>query len=427
MARSPEGRFPARLLFMAPWWHIALAAILALPALGAILWWGIALASMNRARALLGSAEDGQAATTPGVPAIIVVPAHNEQAVIADLIASLRSQDYPDFRVVLALDRCTDATLAIALETIAGDDRFEILEVGQCPRDWAGKVHAIHSALAGRALSPDHVLLFADADTTFGPACIRSCINILNERRLDALTLLSTLTYDRSFERVTQAPASFELLVRYPPTKAGRDRRRRPFANGQFIMIRKPAYERIGGHAAFREELLEDLAIARALWREQLRIQVLPAGSMLRCRMYPDSASFERGWTRIFIEAAKRKPTRLRAWAIGAVVRGCVQPIGCTAALVLSTAVLAFHLSPAAWAFALVAGLSVLGCAVWAGAVHKFLVLAGVSRWWKRASIVFLWPIGCLKLAGLLLRAASNLRAGVPTGWAGRSYVRPAR
>ncbi|MBN8598859.1 MAG: glycosyltransferase [Planctomycetes bacterium] len=412
---------------MPAWWHIALASILAMPAFGAVLWWGIALASMNRARALLGSAEDGRAGPAADVPVIVVVPAHNEQAVIADLISSLRSQDYPNLRVVLALDRCTDATLAIALETIAGDDRFEILEVGPCPRNWAGKVHAIHSALAARTISPDHVLVFADADTRFDPACVRSCVNILNDRRLDALTLLSTLTYERAFERWMQAPASFELLVRYPPLKAGRDRRRRPFANGQFIMIRSPAYRQIGGHAAFREELLEDLAIARALWREKLSIQVLPAGSMLRCRMYPDSAGFERGWTRIFIEAAKRKPARLRAWAVGTVVRGFLQPLGCAAALALSISVLALHLNPIPWPFALVAGLSALGCAVWAGAVHRFLVLAGVSPWWQRALIVLFWPIGCLKLAGLLHRAASNLRSGVPTGWAGRSYVRPAR
>lgn len=412
---------------MGPWLHITIAAVLALPALGAILWWGFALAAMNRTEAALGCAEDGLAISAPQPPVIVVVPAHNEEGVIAGLISSLRGQDYPDFRVALALDRCTDNTLSVALDTISADERFEIVEVSECPRDWAGKVHAIHSALASRTLAQDQLLIFADADTVFDPSCIRSCVGLLQDRKLDALTLLSTLTFDRGFERRVQAPASMELLVRYPPRKASREHRRRPFANGQFILIRKSAYEAIGAHAAFREELLEDLAIARALWREKLKVHVIRAGRMLTCRMYPDPIAFDRGWTRIFIEAAKRKPRRLRNWAFGTTVRGFIEPLGSFLGLAASLVVLTQGLSPWPWMFALAAGVSALGLVVWAGAIHRFLVLGGVRSWWKRLAIVLWWPVGSLQLAGLLRRAASNLRSGVPTGWAGRSYARPAR
>lgn len=412
---------------MGMWWHVAIASVLALPAISVIVWWGLALGAMNRTEAALGSAEDGMDGEGRGLPVLVVIPAHNEQSVIAGLIASLRGQDYKNFRVVLALDRCTDATLSIALDTIDADDRFEIVEVSECPRDWAGKVHAIHAALAGRELARDQLLIFADADTIFDSSCLRACVNVLEERKLDALTLLSTLTYNRGFERRVQAPASMELLVRYPPRKASRDKRRRPFANGQFILIRRAAYERIGAHAAFREELLEDMAMARALWREKLRVQVLRAGRMLTCRMYPDPAAFDRGWTRIFIEAAKRKPSRLRAWSIGTAIRGFVQPLGCLMAIAAAGMIVAFRLSAWPWAFAAAGAMSALALVVWVGATHRFLVFGGVDRWWKRLAIVLWWPIGSLILAGLLRRAAANLRGGVPTGWAGKSYVRPPR
>ncbi|MBX3388816.1 MAG: glycosyltransferase [Phycisphaeraceae bacterium] len=409
------------------WFHITIAGLLAVPAVGAILWWGFALAAMNRTEAALGSAEDGIGIGVPHPPVIVVVPAHNEQSVIAGLISSLRGQDYPNFRVALALDRCTDNTLSVALDTINSDERFEIVEVSECPRDWAGKVHAIHSALVSRTLAPDQLLLFADADTVFDRTCIRSCVHLLEHRGLDALTLLSTLTFDRGFERRIQAPASMELLVRYPPRKASREHRRRPFANGQFILIRRSAYEAIGTHAAFREELLEDLAMARALWREKLKVHVIRAGRMLTCRMYPDPIAFERGWTRIFIEAAKRKPRRLRNWSIGTTVRGFLEPVGCLLGLAGSLVVLAQRLSPWPWLFAISAGVAILGLVVWAGAIHRFLVLGGVARWWKRVAILLWWPVGSLQLAALLRRAAANLRTGIPTGWAGKSYVRPAR
>jgi len=409
------------------WWHIAIASALALPAISAIVWWGLALGAMNRTEVALGSAEDGLSGESSNLPVLVVVPAHNEQGVIAGLIASLRGQDYKNFRVVLALDRCTDGTLSVALDTIDADDRFEIFEVSDCPRDWAGKVHAIHAALASRDLPPEQLLIFADADTIFDPDCLRSCVNLLEDRKLDAITLLSTLTYNRGFERRVQAPAAMELLVRYPPRKASREKRRRPFANGQFILIRRSAYERIGAHAAFREELLEDLAMARALWREKLRIHVLRAGRMLTCRMYPDPAAFERGWIRIFIEAAKRKPRRLRAWSIGTAIRGFVQPLACMLGLGASAAIVAFNFSAWPWVFGISGGISAFGIIVWAGAIHRFLVFGGVDRWWKRAAILLWWPVGSLEVAGMLRRAAFNIRGGVPTGWAGKSYVRPPR
>lgn len=412
---------------MGMWFHIAVACLLALPAIGAMLWWGSALAAMNRTEAALGSAEDGIGVVASQSPVLVVVPAHNEEGAIAGLISSLRGQDYPNFRVAIALDRCTDNTLSVALDTIDADERFEIVEVSECPRDWAGKVHAIHSALAARMLAPDQLLVFADADTVFDRSCIRSCVNLLEGRGLDALTLLSTLTFDRGFERRIQAPASMELLVRYPPRKASRDNRRRPFANGQFILIRRNAYEAIGTHAAFREELLEDLAIARALWREKLKVHVVRAGRMLRCRMYSDPITFERGWTRIFIEAAKRKPRRLRHWSLGTAVRGFAEPVGSCFGLAGSMIVIAGRLSPWPWMFAIAAGISAFGLIVWAGAIHRFLVLGGVDRWWKRVAILFWWPVGSLLLAALLRRAAANLRTGIPTGWGGKSYVRPAR
>ncbi|MGH7244358.1 MAG: glycosyltransferase [Phycisphaerales bacterium] len=412
---------------MGMWWDIAIASLLALPAIGAIVWWGLALGAMNRTEAALGSAEDGLDSEASNLPVLVVVPAHNEQSVIGGLIASLRGQDYKNFRVVLALDRCTDATLSVALDTIDGDDRFDIVEVADCPRDWAGKVHAIHSALHGREQFTDQLLIFADADTVFDRSCVRSCVNVLEDRKLDALTLLSTLTYDRGFERRVQAPASLELLVRYPPRKASRDKGRRPFANGQFILIRRSAYDKIGKHEAFREELLEDLAIARVLWKEKLRVHVLRAGRMLTCRMYPDPAAFERGWIRIFIEAAKRKPRRLKSWSLGCAVRGFVQPVGCVLAIAVAAATLATGLSAVPWVFAVSGLLSALGLIFWIGSVHRFLVYGGVNRWWKRLAILLWWPIGSLELAGLLRRAAANLRRGVPTGWAGKNYVRPPR
>lgn len=410
-------------------WQILLACALALPAIASIVWWSLALRAIHKTESELGSAEDGlflpQNPAPP--PILVIVPAHNEQATIATLISSLRGQDYPDFRVALALDRCTDATLSIALETIAGDERFEIVEVSNCPPDWTGKVHAIHSAASRRPLAPDELVVFADADTAFHKSCLRSCAALLEDRKLDAISLLSTLTYDRMFEKITQAPAAFELLVRYPPRKASRDVRRRPFANGQFILMRSAAYEKIGTHAAFHDELLEDLAIARALWREKLRIHVLRAGRMLSCRMYSSSDAFLRGWRRIFIESAKRKPRRLKAWALGAIVRGTLSPFFSVALIGLG---IAGGMLLQGRDRALSIGIAIIAAGalfVWSAAISTCLRQAGMRGALSRMFAQALWPIGCLRLARILREGAKELQTGIPTGWAGKTYSRPPR
>ncbi|MCA9310277.1 MAG: glycosyltransferase, partial [Phycisphaerales bacterium] len=69
----------------------------------------------------------------------IVIPAHNEQDVIADLVTSLRAQSYPDFAAWLVLDRCTDDTETVARRAVADDARFFLISNLDCPDGWAGK------------------------------------------------------------------------------------------------------------------------------------------------------------------------------------------------------------------------------------------------------------------------------------------------
>ena len=290
------------------------------------LWWLVAIGKMIHTRRVLGVCDDGASLPASTKRVAVFIPAHNEQAVIGRLIDSLREQDHPECRFVVALDRCTDNTVGVALQHIQDDARFIIHEIASCPEGWAGKVHALHSAV--RAHKHDaELLVFADADTVLHPSCLRAAAAIVEARSLDMLSLLSTLTYDQPFERLSQAPCVFELVRRYPPLLASRDTDRRPFANGQFMLWTNAAYERVGTHAAFAGELLEDIAMARAAWREKLRVHVLPAGRMLACRMYPDETAFHRGWRRIFTESANRKPRRLDSWATAAIARGNFVPV----------------------------------------------------------------------------------------------------
>ena len=241
--------------------------------------------------------------------------------------------------------RSTAAPTALrrsARAEIAGDARFEIVEIDTCPATWAGKAHTVHAGItrSRAALAADY-LLFVDADTTFAPGCIAAALALMRERRLDLLSLLSTLAHDTWFERIVQTAASFELMRQYPLRLANAPDERRAFANGQFMLFRRDAYVAIGGHEAVKDALLEDLALARRIVAAKRTPGVFLAAGLFRCRMYTSWPEFRRGWKRIYIEAASRKAKRLSLleWRIRWL--GTIMPVWMLATLPIGTFVVA--------------------------------------------------------------------------------------
>ena len=103
-----------------------------------------------------------EAAPGEGWPLVsIVVPAHNEERVIATCAACLLASDYPDFEVMFVLDRCSDRTLDLLRPFAERDRRLRIIENTACPTDWAGKCNA---ARVGAEHARGGNLLFTDAD-----------------------------------------------------------------------------------------------------------------------------------------------------------------------------------------------------------------------------------------------------------------------
>src|SRR5262249_20390564 len=129
------------------------------------------------------------------------------------------------------------------------------------------------------------------------------------------------------FEKVVQPATAMELVRQYPLRRINRHPSRRPFANGQFILFRRQAYDAIGGHAAVKSEMFEDVRIAQHAGRQGLRLAVFLAAGMLHCRMYKDWAEFRRGWNRIYSESCNRKVSRLRTMASRVRILGTLLPL----------------------------------------------------------------------------------------------------
>ncbi len=379
--------------------------------------WGIVWTDVARSMRVIPTLRLGQilaAANPPTGSVCAVVPAHNEARVIAGFVRSLRAETYPQLRVVLALDRCTDNTAQLVRDGIAGDGRFEIVGIDACPPGWAGKTHAVYAGVTrSRAARDAEYLLFADADTVFEPGCIAASLALMRHRKLDLLSLISTLTHHTWFERVVQTAAGLELMRQYPLMRANGLKDRRAFANGQFMLFTRSTYDAVGGHAAVKGALLEDLALARLVLDQHRNPGVFLAAGLLHCRMYADWPQFRRGWKRIYTEAANRRASRLSVAGLRVRFLGSALP--------LWTLTCGIYGGFLAWGD-LGKGLPLLGLwlvatLVWLGALVRIATVAQAPTWTAPLHIMGAWLTG-----SLLYEAASDLRSRIPTQWGGLQY-----
>jgi hypothetical protein len=389
-------------------------------AVGLFIYWGVGLGRILITSQRVPTARAGielARANPPTEPVCVIVPAHNEAHAIADVIRSLRAQDHRAMRVVLALDRCTDSTEDVAREAVGADPRFEIIRITECPPGWAGKVHAVWTGVT-RSVGAKNAayLLFIDADTELDPACVSGAHAMMRDRSLDMLSYLSTLSNDRWYETLVQPAASLELLRQYPLMQASRDEGRRPFANGQFMMFLASAYHAIETHEAVKDELLEDLALARRIEQARMRAGVFVAAGVMRCRMYESWPAFRRGWKRIYTEAARRRPSKLRRAAGRVVIPGAILPAFAMLGIV-GSAIMFAHGDIRLGSIAL--GV----CSIALGVFFAAIALA------YRAGGAPLWAVpgylaGAVLASRILKEAAADLEHNRPTEWGGIRYQR---
>src|SRR3954468_22314403 len=100
----------------------------------------------------------------PGVS--VLIPAYNEEAVIATSVGAALKSDYPRFEVLVLDDGSTDDTEAAAYEAAGGDRRLRVLRE---PVN-RGKAERLN---VGFACARHGLVIVTDADTHMHPHAIR--------------------------------------------------------------------------------------------------------------------------------------------------------------------------------------------------------------------------------------------------------------
>ena len=218
-------------------------------------------------------------------PAVaVLLPARNEARNVEACVRSLLAQDYPNFRVIALDDASSDGTAWLLARMGNNEQLLRVVNGLPLPQGWVGKNWACNQ-LAREA--DEEWLLFVDADTIHHPLMLRDAIAAALASRADLVTGLPRQVVRTWVERLAVPMLSWVIFALLPLPLVGRTRS--PLlsaAVGQFMLFKRTAYEQIGGHAAVRGKVVEDIALGRAVKSVGLRLLFCDLGTRVQCRMY---------------------------------------------------------------------------------------------------------------------------------------------
>ena len=227
----------------------------------------------------------------------VIIPARNEEQNLAACLQSLVVQSEEIFRLgrdwelIVVDDNSTDRTGEIA-RSFRG---VIVLEAAKLEKGWTGKNNAIWTA-ARKAHG--RWLLFTDADTIHEPGDLHRAIHEATRHKVGVLSY-SPRQLVSGFAQRTLMPLVFsELALAYPPAKVSDPNQRIAAANGQFLLVEREAYRRLGGHPSVADRVLEDVEIAFLAKRRKIGLRFRYAPDALSTRMYRTTSAMIEGWTK---------------------------------------------------------------------------------------------------------------------------------
>jgi glycosyltransferase involved in cell wall biosynthesis len=227
----------------------------------------------------------------------VVVPARNEEDCLGECLQSLAAQSEEIFELgrewelVVVDDGSTDGTAKIA----SGFAGVTLIAATAPEKGWTGKANAIWAA-ARKARG--RWLLFTDADTVHEPGDLRRAIHEAQRHKVGMLSYSPRQIVSGLVQRSLMPLVFCELALAYPPAKVSDPNQRIAAANGQFLLVERETYRRLGGHASVADKVLEDVELAFLAKRRKVGLRFRYAEDAVATRMYRSTAAMMEGWTK---------------------------------------------------------------------------------------------------------------------------------
>jgi cellulose synthase/poly-beta-1,6-N-acetylglucosamine synthase-like glycosyltransferase len=221
-----------------------------------------------------------------------IVPARNEEAVIAKCIMSLACQQEIT-EILVVNDQSTDGTANVVRSLMEKIPNLRLLESGGLPDGWVGKNYALW---VGVQQAKCAWLLFTDADAEHEKNSVSRALQIARGQGAALVSFSPEQVTEAWYEKALIPYIYLRLAKRFSYEQVNDPNSRAAAANGQFLMMRRDVYDAIGGHSSVAGEVLEDVAIAMRVKAAGYRIWFGSGKGTVRVRMYRSFPEMWQGW-----------------------------------------------------------------------------------------------------------------------------------
>lgn len=236
------------------------------------------------------SLSDGQ------LPSIsVLVPVRNEEGKVGRCLESLAQQDYPDFEIIVVDDKSTDSSGQIIAELARRFSHIKVIQGRESRPGWLGKCNALNHA------SPHATgdwLVFSDADTYHHPNSLRDAISAALKYNVDMISFMPVQELYSFSERVIMPVLLGSFLMGDPTNSINDAKSPRAYAYGQYIMVKRTAYDAIGGHESVKDQILDDISIGRVTKEKGFSVTACDGRPLYTVRMYTNFSELWNGWTK---------------------------------------------------------------------------------------------------------------------------------
>lgn len=345
--------------------------------------------------------------SSPNSPMVsVILPVRNQAGTVSECVSSLVELQFPQKEIIVVDGNSTDGTQGI-LKSF--DGKIKLVDEDPLPQGWVGKNWACH---LGYKHATGDLLMFTDGDSIHSRDSLTRTVNFLQDTKADLVTLAPAAILRTFWEKFLQPPIFWLIMIFVGGKWVNDDKKPRwALGNGQYMLFKRDAYEKVGGHAAVRDRIAEDYALGRLTKAQGFRLRMVTASDSLGVRMYSSLPEIWRGWRKNFYSVSGNHPLFRAAYRLILLFTFLVLPfvvLGYGLYLAPASPLNIYLLTGAFMAFFLWLGLAILDRSIQVSPLYALLL-----------------PFAITIYIGIGLDSTIRGALGMGFAWKGRVYGKP--
>ncbi|MCA9836284.1 MAG: glycosyltransferase [Trueperaceae bacterium] len=231
----------------------------------------------------------------------ILIPARNEAQNLPETLPRVLGQTVAA-EVLVLNDQSEDASSEILTELQKRFEHLKVIEGKPLEAGWTGKNWACQQ-LADAAHGD--MLIFTDADVRWEKDTLASLLEFQKEQRAAFVSVWPRQLTVSALEALT-IPLIDQILLGALPYMGVKYLKPKSLSagNGQLMLWTKAAYQKLGGHEAYKSEILEDVRMAQGVKAAGIPLALALGGEVLSARMYQEDSALIEGFSKNIVAAA---------------------------------------------------------------------------------------------------------------------------